>query len=348
MSRSLCYAVIACSMFFTLPAVADDLVASETADSTQFAIERALSFIDSDTVTWRTDNECATCHHGTMTVWVHAEAISQGYSLDEAVVSDTLTWTKTRFLEKVDQPRDERPGWSMVSTPNIYLATMARCIPDQSALSQDEMRRIGGHFLRHQEEDGSWAWSSAPAQNRPPPVFESDEVATLLTSMALEPQLAWDGVDAAAITASLDKSAAWLAQTSPNDTTQADLLRLMRVVWSGAPADEIDAAVNHIISLQHEDGGWGQIPGASSDAYATGQALYFLSLAGVPSNAEEIHDAVAFLIATQNENGSWPMTSRSHPDATPYTNPVPITYFGSAWGTLGLLRAAGSLKGDSP
>jgi hypothetical protein len=29
---------------------------------------------------------------------------------------------------------------------------------------------------------------------------------------------------------------------------------------------------------------------------------------------------------------------RAHPGATPATNPVPITHFGSAWATLGLTR----------
>ena len=65
---------------------------------------------------------------------------------------------------------------------------------------------------------------------------------------------------------------------------------------------------------------------------------YFLSLARVPRDREEIQRGVAFLVAQQKENGSWPMKSRSHPGAKPYTNPVPITYFGSAWATLGLMR----------
>lgn len=50
---------------------------------------------------------------------------------------------------------------------------------------------------------------------------------------------------------------------------------------------------------------------------------------------------VAFLVGSQKEDGSWPMTSRAHPGAKPFTNPVPITYFGSTWATLGLMRAAG-------
>jgi hypothetical protein len=62
----------------------------------------------------------------------------------------------------------------------------------------------------------------------------------------------------------------------------------------------------------------------------------------VKAERPEIERAIAFLSASQREDGSWPMTSRNHPgvDTTrnPIRNPVPITYFGSAWGTLGLLR----------
>jgi hypothetical protein len=36
-----------------------------------------------------------------------------------------------------------------------------------------------------------------------------------------------------------------------------------------------------ILRRQNPDSGWGQIKDAPSDAYATGQALYALSLAGV-------------------------------------------------------------------
>jgi hypothetical protein len=32
------------------------------------------------------------------------------------------------------------------------------------------------------------------------------------------------------------------------------------------------------------------------------------------------------------------MKSRGHPGVPPMTNPVPITYFGSAWATMGLVR----------
>ena len=86
------------------------------------------------------------------------------------------------------------------------------------------------------------------------------------------------------------------------------------------------------------DGGWGQLKDLPSDAYATGQALYVLNLAGADGGSEPVRRAIQFLISSQNADGSWPMTPRSHEGATPSTNTMPITYFGSAWGTLGLLR----------
>jgi hypothetical protein len=59
----------------------------------------------------------------------------------------------------------------------------------------------------------------------------------------------------------------------------------------------------------------------------------------VKPDREEITRGVAFLVTTQKEDGSWPMKPRSHPGADPAKNTVPITYFGSAWGTLGLMRS---------
>src|SRR5262245_26040158 len=127
-----------------------------------------------------------------MTVWALCEAKRQGYDIEADTLADTVKWTKDRLLARIDLPRDTRPGWSMVNTPAIYLSVMALSVPKQEAVSADELKRIAGHLLRHQEADGSWAWSSAPAKNRPPPFFESDEVATLLAYVALRPQVPAD------------------------------------------------------------------------------------------------------------------------------------------------------------
>jgi hypothetical protein len=309
-----------------------------TAQDTRKAVERGLAFLEKDAAKWRQERKCATCHHGTMTVWALSEAKSQGYAVAAETLADVTNWTRDR-LKDIDKPRDPRPGWKMVSTPAVYLAVMSLALPKQESISADELKRIAGHLLRHQESDGSWAWSSAPAQNRPPPVFESDEVVTLLAYLALGPQVPADPKEKSPIRESRQKATAWLAKTKPSDTTQAAALRLLVKVREGEPAKNMQPDIDAFLARQNKDGGWGQLKDLASDGYATGQALYVLSLAGMKPDRAEVRKGVAFLTASQKEDGSWPMISRAHPGAKPMRNPVPITYFGSTWATLGLMRS---------
>lgn len=298
------------------------------------AVDRGLSFLQRDAASWRKDHQCATCHHGTMTVWALAEAKHQGYSVTAESLAGTAQWTKSKLLERLDLPRDPRPGWSMVSTPALYLALLARSVPQQDVVVESDLQRIAGHLLRHQEADGSWSWASAPLQNRPPPFFESDEVATLLACLALGPANSREKTD---VRQARERAAAWLAKAKPQDTTQAAALRLLVKARQGEPAPPLE--LEQLLGRQNRDGGWGQVPDSPSDAYATGQALYVLNLVGVPNDRPAVRRGVKFLMETQKADGSWPMTARAHVGATPAHNTVPINYFGSAWATLGLLRS---------
>lgn len=306
--------------------------------SAKSAIERGLTFVELDAARWRKERTCATCHHGTLTVWTFAEAKSQGYNIKPEVFADVVSWTKER-LKDVDKPRDTRPGWSMVNSPAMYLAVMAQAVPKQDAISPDELKRIAGHLVRHQEAEGNWAWSLAPAKNRPPPFFESDEVATVLSRIALRSQEPADPQEKSEIRDSREKTSTWLAKTTPTQTTQSLAYLLFQDVDAGKKPEELQPAIDVLLARQNQDGGWGQLKDAASDAYATGQALYFLAIAGVTKDRPEIGRGVQFLVSTQKDDGSWPMTRRGHEGVTPGPFVEPIIYFGSAWGTLGLMRA---------
>lgn len=314
--------------------------AQTTMQQARAAVERGLDFLQKDAAQWRKDHECSTCHHGVMTVWALSEARRQDYDVADDSFADTVKWTKDRLLERIDLPRDERPGWSMVSTPALYLSLMAQSVPKQEAVSADELKQIAGHLLRHQESDGSWSWSSAPAENRPPPVFESDEVATLLGYLALAPQGLAAPNEKSDARLAREKAAVWLANTAPTGSTQAAALRLLLKARDAEPSKMLQAEIDQFLARQNQDGGWGQLKESASDAYATGQALYVLSLAAAKGDREEVRRAVKYLVETQKEDGSWPMKRRGHPGVTPSDNVTPITYFGSAWATLGLLGAA--------
>jgi squalene cyclase len=175
--------------------------------------------------------------------------------------------------------------------------------------------------------------------NRPPPFFESDEVVTLLAYLALGPHVPGDPKAKSAERDARQRAITWLAKHKENDTTQAAAFRLLKKVRDGESAKVFGPALQALLRRQNKDGGWSQLQGLASDAYATGQTLYLLSLAGVKKERAEIQRGVAFLASTQNADGSWPMTRRGHPGVKPGNFIVPITYFGSAWATLGLMRS---------
>jgi len=306
-----------------------------TAERTRQAVDRGLVFLQVDADKWRSERQCATCHHGTLTVLALAEAKQRGLSVDANKFADFVTWTKER-LSKIDQPRDSRPGWSMVNTPAIYFGLLTQFVPAQDVVSPEELQTIRGHLLRHQEDNGAWAWSSAPPVNRPPPFFESDEVATLLALLTFpaEGELTHDD-----LRAGRQKAIDWLSKADETDTTQTAVLRML---WKKRkdPALDLQPQIERFLNRQRSDGGFAQVADRTSDAYATGQSLYVLNLLGVPNDRPEVQRAVEYLVVTQREDGSWPMTRRGHDGVTPSAYVVPITYFGSAWGTLGLMRSA--------
>ncbi len=321
--------------------------ASPVPRSPSQVVEQALTFLVQDTAKWRKERGCATCHHGTMTLWSLGEARDQGYTVDAEVYADTLKWTKDLFLPRFSKPRDTRPGWDLVSVPAIYLGIMSQNLP---VLSRAEINQIAIHLASHQEEDG--AWSLPPPKNGAPPTWESRETLAILALLGWETRQPADPQAAAAASQSREKALAWLRSTPPTETTQATTLRLLlELRTSGKSPDQLQPEIGRLLKRQNADGGWNQTPEQSSDGYATGQALYVLSEAGLKPDRPEIRRAIAFLVATQQPDGSWPMTSRNHPGVEstrkPIRNPIPITYFGSAWATLGLVRFVPSAP-DTP
>ena len=78
----------------------------------------------------------------------------------------------------------------------------------------------------------------------------------------------------------------------------------------------------------------GQLKDLPSDAYATGQALYLLAW---PAETATAGDPTGRGVPDRHPEGRRLLADdlARAPGAKPCTNPVPITYFGSAWATLG-------------
>jgi len=305
-------------------------------EKVQQSIDRALAFLVEDAAKWRKERGCATCHHGEMTVWALSEARDRGYAVPAETLAETIRWTKELFVPQFSKPRDHRWGYNFVSLPGIYLSVMSETLP---ILSRDEIDRLAVHLARHQEEDGAWLMPP-PNANTSPPTWESSETIALWALLAWESPVGDEGGEAATVRAAREKAVAWLGSTKPTDTTQALSLRLLLDIHTRQAAESLRSRVEQLLRRQNADGGWSQLEDLASDAYATGQVLWALSFAGVRPEHAQIRRGISFLVASQQDQGAWPMTGRSHPgtETKKERNPVPITYFGSAWATLGLVR----------
>ena len=302
------------------------------------AAERGLEFLQKDAAEWRTTRKCASCHQGTMTVFALAEAKRQGYAIPATALKEAADWNRER-LAGLDAPRTTGP-FSSINTGALYTALIAVLVPHQEAVSPLEFRQITEHLRRYQETDGEWLWSGIPAKNRPPPVFESDELATLLVDIALAGYEPAEDAEKAVVKESRARAATWLEQHHASETAQFRAFRLLRDVRAGKPQKEVKAQVDALLTLQNPDGGWSPEKELPSDAYATGLVLYALTETRVKPEREEVRKAVEFLLRNQEPNGSWFVTPRCHPGEKPFSNPSPIGYYGSAWSTMALMRIA--------
>jgi hypothetical protein len=135
------------------------------------------------------------------------------------------------------------------------------------------------------------------------------------------------------------KTDKWLDENTADGAHQGLALRLWREAeLSGSRHSAVAAELTKkLFDLQRPDGGWQQVDGFESDAFATGQTLVALSKVGVAIEDPVVQNAIAFLAKNQRENGSWPMKSRPNPaNGQPASNLNPITYAATAWATIGL------------
>jgi hypothetical protein len=303
------------------------------------AVARSLVYLQEEAVDWVHDRKCASCHHAPMMIWAVSEARDRGFKVDQAALDEVTAYTlndpvASKMLPAATRPGDKAPSGPVNSLPSAYAALASAVVPAEtlSPAARASRRRLEAYLAEQQKPEGSWVHGGGR-----PPMLESEEVITLMTLLALTAP-GQDGESPAA--ASRRKAAEWLKKTAPGGGLQAQVLRLLVAIRSGTDAASLADKIELILRQQRADGGWAQAAGLPSDAFATGQALYVLSLAGVKPDRPEVGRARGFLVASQGEDGAWPMTSRPVvKGGTPAKDLRPITFAATAWATLALVRS---------
>jgi hypothetical protein len=279
-----------------------------------------------------------------MPLWALSEADRQGYTIDKKFVADTtesLLGSKDKLMvSKIfpdpAAPPDPRPQGRGLNMGLPFLAVAAQSLSALKEGQKHSLKLIAEEIVKKQQPDGSWEFF---ATLRRPPINESQTTDAAWIIMALEGQAGPDAPKSQR--EALAKAVAWLDAAKRSDLHQDKVLKVLMGVRSAKPRKALHTTIDELLALQRSDGGWSQtVPELKSDAFATGQTLYVLSLAGFSAERPEIKRGIDFLVATQMPDGSWPMISRSTPDGSPGSakSLTPITCAASSWATLGLAR----------
>jgi hypothetical protein len=326
------------------PAIAAEPTPRATTQQIQQTVDRAIGYLQTESAAWLKSRGCAACHHVPMPLWALSEAEQQGYTIDKKYLSDTtesLLGSKDKLMtSKIfpdpDAPPDPRPQGRGLNMGLPFLAIAAQSMPALTEGQKKSLKLITEEIVKKQQPDGSWEFF---ATLRRPPINESQTTDAAWIILALQG-------DKDAPEKSLKKAVEWL-DAKRTDTHQDKALKVLLGVRAGTPRKALQTTIDELLALQRADGGWSQtVPEPKSDAFATGQTLYVLSLVGFTADRPEIKRGLDFLVATQKADGSWPMISRSTPNGEPGSSKLltPITCAASSWATLGMARLAPKKK----
>jgi hypothetical protein len=347
MARTSSFALVFLGLCLARPALADDpkAIAPATTKQVQQSVERAIGYLQTESAAWLRTRKCAACHHVPMPLWALSEADRQGYAIDNKFLTDTATATlgslenmmASKLVSNPADPPDTRPSAKGVNMGTVFMAVAAQSLPSLDKGQKQSLRLITDEIVKKQRDDGSWEFFP---NLRRPPINESQATDAVWIILALQGEKGPDAPEAQRV--ALKKAMAWLAGAKLSDDLQDKVLQVLLAIRSGKPPSAMQGVIDELLARQQTDGGWSQTATMKSDAFATGQTLYVLALAGYTAQRPDIKRAINFLVATQKPDGSWPMTSRSTPDGKPgsATLLTPITCAASAWATLGLARLA--------
>lgn len=308
-------------------------VRPEPAGNPDAAIARSLALLQKTSTEFFAQSGCVGCHHQPLLVRAWKAARKAGIPVDEAAAAEHLKTMRAQWLSSQEEfLQSMNPGGG----PNRLAENLLGL--EAAGYKPDTMTDSAVVDLAEaQRPDGSWF---ANEEQPRPPLTESDIASTARAVRALRAY----GPPARAreFDARIARARRWLNKAKIT-TTEDATLRLMGLVWAGAPRQELQKAMDPVLKLQRPDGGWAFNPWLESDAYSTGVALTALSESKtVAADDPRIRRATSFLLSTQYPDGSWYVRSRAikfqpyFESGFPYGHDQWISVAATAWAVQGL------------
>ncbi len=300
------------------------------------AVEAALPLLKKGATGHAEQKTCFACHNQAPPMLAFSAANGRGFTIAPALlkaqadhISGFLETNRARFA-------DGRGTGGQVDSAGSALFTLelAGHKPDANTAAVVEF------LLKVQADRDHWRTSG----NRPP-TEASDFSATYLAIRGLKFWGPPANADKQKIAKRVESARTWLVKTPAKDTEDR-VFRLLALKEAGADAKEVAAAAWELQQSQRPDGGWSQLDGGRSDAYATGAALVALHLGGgLKTDSPAYRMGLVHLLKTQRADGTWFVKSRSKPFQPYYESGFPhekdqfIAISASGWATAALAFA---------
>ncbi|HEX7792849.1 MAG TPA: prenyltransferase/squalene oxidase repeat-containing protein, partial [Vicinamibacterales bacterium] len=265
------------------------------------AVQRAIARLQPAGPAFYNRTKCNSCHNQNIPGFAISLAGRHGITIDQALAGHSMTVTNTQWQNRREAVLlGDTNGGGFQPNSEYTLFEMAEDHMPQT-LNSDAIV-IG--LASHQLADGSWGIGA----DIRPPLTGSAISSTALAIRGLReyaPVSRRDDINARVV-----RGVAYLKSAQPRDT-QDRAFKLLGLIWGGVSGPEIVREKAALMELQREDGGWSQMPSMTSDAYATGQALYALHAAKLPVSDAVYRKGSDYLLKTQLEDGTWFVRTRA-------------------------------------
>jgi ankyrin repeat protein len=333
-------------------------VADVKNNTPQQAVERSLPLLQRTSANVFTDGGCVACHAQPIVGMAIEHARARGWNMDEAV---TKSWAAESLRvanslnASVQTLLQGREGGGNPDT-QVYdgMMLITAGVPAGQGPAAPGIDAVVHYLASKQRAAGNWTGVGATRA----PIQDGD---VSRTAMAIR-VLAVYGMPGrrAELRDRIARATDWLSRQTPL-STEDRVMQILGLKWAssepnGTESNAIPTALRErplrekqmkqltaaLMGIQRADGGWAQTPYLTSDAYATGQALYTLHEMGISFSNPVFRKGADFLLKTQKEDGSWYVKSRAmkiqpyFQSGFPYDHDQWISTAATAWAVMGL------------
>ncbi|MES2470445.1 MAG: ankyrin repeat domain-containing protein [Verrucomicrobiota bacterium] len=324
-------------------------LASTAAKTAAEAVQRALPSLtrtaeDSVSTFLRhgTRQDCVSCHQQSVPLAALSLAHARHFATDRVASRHQVELMKRSFMTGHIQNQHSLHEVNLQATFHPDPGILAGYTAMNYELEREPASALTDGMLHQlttmQHADGHWAWNLPRV-----PIQASDLAATASAVHAIKTF----GIPAQRqeLAARVQRALTWLRQ-APAETSDERVHQLLGLSWAGESTGALKPFVEAVQREQRADGGWGQLAGLDSDAYATGQSLYALMEGGkVSASDPEVKRGIDFLLRTQLADGTWHVRTRAHPFQPPMDSGFPhgrdgwISAAATGWSVMALALA---------